>query len=429
MQILKMEEWNLKTLFSAKGLPIVTAAVTFLAGCTAMAVTDSVAQSGKIVSGVTSDGRELGGMNSQQAKNFFEKSGAQKSIPITLKYGGTEFKILPEEINLTPQVDKAVAEAESYGRGGGLFNNLLSQFACLTTGKEIKLTAVYDEELLRKKIDEVAAQVDVQPANAYVNLHDNGMIEPIAGIIGKRLNREKLAAELNEPLTNLNISNGAINLELEDVDPFVKTEDIAEIDTVLGQYSTYYYPGDRGDNIWIAANAINDKILKTGWEFSFNTTVGPRTWDAGYKPAGVIINGKPDIDYGGGVCQVSSTLYNAVLLAGLTPTERTSHFFQSTYIGAGRDATVADGQIDFKFRNDLPHPVYLKAYATGSTLSVFVLGTRADLDGATIAIEREGSDMNPSVYRTYYKDGQVVKDEFLHTDQYYLPLPADNSRN
>ena len=429
MQLLKMEDLNFKALFSMKGLPIVTAAATLLAGGVALAVSDSIADSGKIISGVTSDGKDIGGLNTQQAKNFFEKSAAQKSVPITLSYGGNEFKILPEEINLTPQIDKAVTEAESYGRGNGLLGNFAAQLASLSTGHDVKITATYDEQLLAQKIDEIAAQVDVQPVNAYVNLHNNGMIEPIAGVIGKRLNREQLAASLNEPLNNLEIPKNAVAVELEDVNPFVTTEDISAIDTVLGEYSTYYYPGDRGDNIWIAANAINDKILKTGWEFSFNTTVGPRTWDAGYKPAGVIINGKPDIDYGGGVCQVSSTLYNAVLLAGLTPTERTSHFFQSTYIGAGRDATVADGQIDFKFRNDLPHPVYLKAYASGSTLSVFVLGTRADLNGETIAIEREGTDMNPSVYRTYYKDGQVVKDEFLHTDQYYLPQPADNSRN
>ena len=163
--------------------------------------------------------------------------------------------------------------------------------------------------------------------------------------------------------------------------------------------------------------------MKTGWEFSFNTTVGPRTWDAGYKPAGVIINGKPDVDYGGGVCQVSSTLYNAVLLAGLTPTERTPHFFQSSYIGYGRDATVADGQIDFKFRNDLPHTVYIKAYASGSTLTISILGTKADLNGATIALENDGA----SLYRTYYKDGQVVKDEYLHTDQYYTPSATENA--
>ena len=414
MQILNLENLNLKALISTKGVPIATAAAV-LVGATSLAVSNSVAEGDKIVSGVQSDGHDIGGLTHQQAKNFFEKSAEQKLQPLIFAYNGQEFQIQPQDIALTAQVDKALEEAERYGRGKGLLANLGEQISCLGGGRDVKLAAVYDEDLLNQKIDEIAAQVNTQPVNARCNLHSNGMIEPIAGVIGKKLDRDKLAASLKDPLTNLTIPKQAINLELDDVEPFIKTEDIENIDTILGQYSTYYYPGDRGDNIWIAANAISDKILKTGWEFSFNTTVGPRTWEAGYKPAGVIINGKPDIDYGGGVCQVSSTLYNAVLLAGLTPTERTPHYFQSSYIGYGRDATVADGQIDFKFRNDLPHTVYLIGEASGSTLTMYVLGTRADLNGATISLENDGA----SLYRTYYKDGKVVKDEYLHTDQYY----------
>ena len=414
MQILNMENWDLKTILKTKGLSIVTAAAVLVGGVS-LAASNSVAEGDKVVSGVKSDGKDIGGMTAAQTKNFFEQSAAQKMQPLTFAYNGQEYQIQPQDIGWTAKVNDAVSEAESYGRGHGLLANLGEQFSCLTNGRDVKLAAVYDEDLLNQKIDEIAAQVNTQPVNAYCNLHSNGMIEPIPGVVGKKLNRDALAASLKDPLTNLTVPKQAIALEPEDVEPFIKTEDVANIDTVLGEYSTYYYPGDRGDNIWIAANSISDKILRPGWEFSFNTTVGPRTYEAGYKPAGVIINGKADVDYGGGVCQVSSTLYNAVLLAGLTPTERTPHYFQSSYIGYGRDATVADGQIDFKFRNDLPHTVYLKGVASGSTLTMYVLGTKADLNGSTIALENEGS----SLYRVYYQDGKVVKDEYLHTDTYY----------
>ena len=398
MQILNMENLDFKTILKSKGVPLVTAAAVLVGGGT-MAVSNSIAEGDKVISGVRLDGKDIGGMTASQAKNFFEQSAAQKMKPLTFAYNGQEYQIQPQEINWTPKVNDAVDEAESYGRGKGLLGNFGEQVSSFMGGHDVKLAAVYDEDLLNQKINDIAAQVNTQPVNAYVNLHSNGMIEPIAGVIGKKLDTEKLAASLKDPLTNLTMPNQAIALEMEDIQPFVTTEDVAKIDTVLGEYSTYYYPGDRGDNIWIAANAISDKILKPGWEFSFNTTVGPRTYEAGYKPAGVIINGKADVDYGGGVCQVSSTLYNAVLLAGLTPTERTPHYFQSSYIGYGRDATVADGQIDFKFRNDLPHTVYLKGEASGSTLTMYVLGTRADLNGNTISIENDGAS--------------------LHTDQYY----------
>ena len=424
MQVLNLENLDWKNILAANKLPIIASALVLATGITAAAVSSSIADSDKIISGVKFEGRPIGGLSEPSARTFFQSAANQKIHPLTFTYGNEEFKINPVEIALTPQIDKSVAQAESYGRGGTFFQNLSEQISCFTKGREVPLTAKYDEKLLAQKIDEIADKIDTQPVNAVCYVSENG-VEKIPGVIGKKLDREQLAASLKEPLTNLNLPN-KIDLTPEEIPPFITTEDVAQIDSILGEYTTYYYPGARGDNIWLAANSISDKILKTGWVFSFNDTVGPRTYSAGYQNAPVIINGKTEDGVGGGVCQVSSTLYNAVLLAGLTPTERTSHFFPSSYVSAGRDATVADEQIDFKFRNDLPHPVYLTAYASGSTLTVFVLGTKADLGGNEIVIESDGNGMNPSIYRVYYNNGQVVKDEFLHTDKYYSPKDFEN---
>lgn len=419
MEILKAENWRWKNLLSLKGVTAMFLVAASVFGTTALAVSDSVASSDKIVSGVRFEGRELKGLNTVAAENFFQKEANKKIHPLTFVYGDKTFEVKPEDIALTPQTKKAVSEAESYGRGGSLLKNLDSQIKCAMGGREVKLTAEYNADLLKQKIDEMAAQINAQPANAYCNLLADGTIERFPGVIGKKLDTEKIAESLKDSLISLNLPSENIELQPEETLPFITTEDVAHIDAVIGSYSTSYSPGSRGDNIWIAANALCDKIVKPGWTFSFNETVGERTYAAGYQNAGVIVNGQADVGVGGGVCQVSSTLYNAVLLAGLTPTERTPHYFKSSYIGAGRDATVADGLIDFKFRNDLPHNVYLLAFASGSTLSVYVLGTQADLNGANISIEREGSDMAPSIYRVYTKDGQVIKDEYLHTDTYH----------
>ena len=419
MEVLNAEGWSWKSLVSLKGVTAITLAAVSVAAAGTLAVSSSLASSDKIVSGVRFEGTELKGLSAPAAEMFFQKAANKKIHPLTFTYAGRDFEVTPAEIGLNPNVKKAVDEAESYGRGSGTLINLRDQIRCAMGGREVTLTAEYNEELLKQKIDDIAAQIYTQPANASVNFYDNGVIEHIPGVIGKKLDSEKVAESLKEGLLALNLPSGKIELQPEEIMPFVTTEDIQNIDSVIGSYSTNYYPGSRGDNIWLAANSLCDKIVKPGWTFSFNETVGERTYAAGYQNAGVIINGQADVGVGGGVCQVSSTLYNAVLLAGLTPTERTPHYFKSSYIGAGRDATVADGLIDFKFRNDLPHSVYLKAYASGSTLSIYVLGTRADLNGANISIEREGSEMAPSVYRVYTKDGQVIKDEFLHTDTYH----------
>lgn len=419
MDILKAENWSWKSLLSLKGVTAMAFTAAAVASLATVAVSSSIASSDKIVSGVKFEGKELKGLNTVAAEKFFQKEASKKIHALTFTYGDKVFEVKPEDIALTPHTKQAVDEAENYGRGGSTLINLRDQIRCAMGGREVKLTADYNEDALKQKIEEMAAQINAQPSNAYCNLLADGTIERFPGVIGKKLDTEKVAESLKDGLISLNLPSGNIELQPEETLPFITTEDVAHIDAVIGSYSTSYSPGSRGDNIWLAANALCDKIVKPGWTFSFNETVGERTYSAGYQNAGVIVNGQADVGVGGGVCQVSSTLYNAVLLAGLTPTERTPHYFKSTYIGAGRDATVADGLIDFKFRNDLPHNVYLLAFASGSTLSIYILGTQADLNGANISIEREGSDMAPSIYRVYTKDGQVIKDEYLHTDTYH----------
>ena len=427
MENTEVQKFNIKNLLSTKSAAAIIASTVAIVGVGALGVSSSVADGNKIVLGVRFENQPIGGLDKVTAEKFFANIAAKRVHELKFRYEGEEFVITPEEINLTAQIDKATQDAFSFGRGGSTISNFNDQIRCLLNGRSVQLAAQYDSTLLDEKLNEIAAKVNRDPVNAVVELSSTGAIEKFPGVIGKKLNTQELAENLKAPLTTLNLPSGAIDLVPEDIQPFITTEDIAEIDSVLGSFSTYYYPGDRGDNIWLAANAISNKIVKPSWTFSFNDTVGERTWDAGYKVAGVIINGRPAEDYGGGVCQVSSTLYNAVLLAGLTPTERTPHFYQSTYVAPGRDATVADGYLDFKFRNDFPHNVYLIAEAYGSTLSVYILGTKADLGGADISIEREGSDMKPSIYRVWYSGGEVVKSEFLHTDVYETPKPRQDN--
>ena len=109
--------------------------------------------------------------------------------------------------------------------------------------------------------------------------------------------------------------------------------------------------------------------------FSFNAVVGPREAEQGYREAPIIINDELVPGVGGGICQVSSTLYNAVLLSGLKPVERRNHSLPSAYIGLGRDATVSYGGIDFKFKNTRPEPVMICSRVSGNQLFMAILGT------------------------------------------------------
>ena len=421
METAKAEAFDFKSLLSLKGASIAATSAAVLASAAALSVSNSIADGDQIVKGVRAEGHDISGLTTAETQQYFQSIGDAKTKPLNFVYGEQTFTINPADIKFHANVDRATQQAYSFGRGGDWSHNIQSQIRCALNGRNVILDAAYDAELLSARLDDIAAQINQQPSNAYCYLNADGSIGKINGVIGYKLDTAAIAQSLKTPLETLNIPD-SIELTPEEILPFVTTEDVAAIDSIIGEYSTSYYPGARGDNIALAASYLNDRIVKTGWEFSFNDTVGERTYAAGYQTAGVIINGRAEQDVGGGVCQVSSTLYNAVLLAGLTPTVRTAHFYPSTYVAPGRDATVADGQIDFKFRNDLPHNVYLLSSAWGSTVTVYILGTRADLNGAKIALESDGSAMTPSIWRVYYRDGQVIKEEFLHTDAYSEPV-------
>ncbi|SHK66276.1 Vancomycin resistance protein YoaR, contains peptidoglycan-binding and VanW domains [Selenomonas ruminantium] len=396
-----------------------TALGTVLTIAIAGSISVSVVNQDKIIMGVQAYGTTIAGMNKNEARKFFSDTANSKlqRKAAVLNYEERTFHIDPADINLHGNVDEAVEAAYRIGREGTPLQNLISQMRCAIFGQTITMDASYDEQLLTNQLLQIKNAIDTPPVNGVATLQADGSIKKTAAVTGLTLDIDPIAAELAPEFKSLNIT---VKKELtpEKQPPFIQDADLAAMDGILGSYTTRFYPGDRGDNIGLAASHLQGALIRSGSTLSFNSIVGPRTRDAGYKNAGVIIYGEHAIDVGGGVCQVSSTLYNAVLLAGLTPIERTGHFAASSYVPAGRDATVADGLIDFVFRNPLPHPVYLTVSNTGNALTIYVLGTRSDLNGKSIALITEGSSQHPSVYRLWKQDGQVIEREFLHTDTY-----------
>ncbi len=409
---------NLSTAKLSKIVALSTLAIVLII-IVAGGISVSVANQNRIVMGVQANGTTLSGMSKEEAHKFFAKlaeSKLQRKAAV-LSYKERTFQIDPAEINLHGNVDEATEAAYKVGREGTPLENILSQMRCAIFGHTITMDASFDEGLLNQQLLEIKKAVDTQPINGKVTLLADGSIQKTAAVTGLTLDITPLAAELAPDFKTFNITVKK-ELKPDEQAPFVQDNDLAAMDGILGSYTTRFYPGDRGDNIGLAASHLQGALIRSGSTLSFNSIVGPRTRDAGYKNAGVIIYGEHAIDVGGGVCQVSSTLYNAVLLAGLTPVERTGHFASSSYVPAGRDATVADGLIDFVFRNPLPHPVYLTIANSGSALTVYVLGTKADLNGRSIALVTEGSSMHPSLYRLWMQNGEIVEREFLHTDAY-----------
>ena len=150
----------------------------------------------------------------------------------------------------------------------------------------------------------------------------------------------------------------------------------------LGTYTTRYDPTNlnRSNNISISAKKIDGTIVLPGETFSYNQVVGERTIAEGYKEAGAYAGGKVVQDVGGGICQTSSTLYNAALYANLEIVDRSNHQFLTSYVSAGRDATVAWGSIDFQFKNNRTYPIKIEASAENGVCTMSIYGIKEETE-------------------------------------------------
>lgn len=215
-----------------------------------------------------------------------------------------------------------------------------------------------------------------KPKDAYFKISYNNEISIVPDVKGELLNYEQMLVSLIEEIGINGFSTVAFATDW--VEPAVTEEALTSLGIVglLGEYSTKFNGDDknRTRNIWLASSSIGTYILKPGEIFSFNEVVGPRTKERGYGEAGVIINNQRVQDFGGGVCQVSSTLYNAARLADLAIVERHQHSVKVSYVPKGRDATVVYGDKDLKLQNNTPDGILIKSYFAYGQLTVKIFG-------------------------------------------------------
>ena len=184
----------------------------------------------------------------------------------------------------------------------------------------------------------------------------------------------------------------------------VTADDLKKRTREMGRFSTDFRTSgeNRRHNLALAAAAISGTVIAPGETFSFNETVGDRTADRGFREANIVVNGEFVRGVGGGVCQVSTTLYNAALLAGMEIVSAAAHSRPVSYVPYSRDCTVSSA-IDFRFRNDTDAPVYLAAEIKGSTLTFVLFGARKE---GTRRLESEIVEEVP--FRTLSEDGAVM---------------------
>lgn len=332
-----------------------------------------------VLKGAAWQGRSLAGYSQQQVQELMAKSNRllQKD-KIVFKYQDYTYEIPLAEVGAHVDEKEASRKIWAYGREGNWLRRWEERLVGYWQDREMAGSIQYDEAKLKEKLEQMSRHFAGPMRNAQLELGPDNQVKVV-----REVPHMELAATELEKQARQAIAQGAyheIDLHPNKVEtPKLTAQMLSGIDTVLGDYTTYFaMNANRMENIHVSAQAINHTLIPAQGEFSFNQTTGPRSYEAGYKDAPVFINGKLEPGVGGGICQVSSTLFNAALLAGMQITERTEHFAPVGYLDMGRDATVAYGYLDFRFRNPYQHPIYVVAQYVPGSIRMVLLGTKAD---------------------------------------------------
>lgn len=268
-------------------------------------------------------------------------------------------------------------------------------------------------------IEKIHNEIYKEPKDAYYTQNpftvypsENGLDFKVSIEEAKAILSVQTAEEYKIPLKTLypNISTNMIGTEA--------------FPDLLSTYSTKYAVSNknRTTNLILAANKINGTVLMPGETFSYNKVVGERTISAGYKEAPIYVSGEVVDGLGGGICQITSTLYNAVVYANLEVTQRSNHQFVPSYVTASRDATVVYGAIDFQFKNNRNYPIKLVCSVSGGIANFQIFGLKQEDDYQVEISSYETGRTATAIYSEAYKilkrDGKVVSKQLLSKDTY-----------
>ena len=331
-----------------------------------------------IYNGVRIQNVDVGSLSKEDAKDKVDKNLRDdlEGKEIIFTEGDFEIPVTYKDLGVKHDYEKATKEAYNVGRKGNIFKRLKQIYDVSMNDKNISLEVIKDEEKIKEITESVNKQIYRDKEDATISYTGGGFVVTDE-VIGKNVDQEELQGHVSK---SINGDKGEVRIPIpvEEDKPLATKELLSQVREEIGTYHTKFGLNDsnRVYNIQKASNSIDNMVVLPGESFSFNSTTGPRSLSAGYKEATVISNGEFVPGEGGGVCQVSSTLYNTIVESGLEITERHTHSLPISYVPPGRDATVAFDVLDLKFKNNYSAPIYIKSYVSGGTLTIKMYGNK-----------------------------------------------------
>lgn len=319
----------------------------------------------------------LSGLTYAQASEMVEERVEQmRSDTITVQVGEDSINVTASELGLQWENKNVVKEAAALGNSGNLIKRYKDQKDLQQEPQVLSLIFSANENLVRSFIQEKCMQFEQEPQDASISADGAGGFDLTPGQTGQRINVEESVKAVQDYLAGQwTGGDGTVALSVELEEPKGNTEDLETIQDMLGTYTTPYgSSAGRNINVERGAELINDHVVWPGETFSVCDHLVPFTAENGYELAPEYSMGRVVQGYGGGICQVSTTLYNAVLLAELEVVERHNHTMTVSYVPASMDAAIAEGAMDMVFRNNLDTPILISGYAYGGELTFTIWG-------------------------------------------------------
>ena len=380
----------------------------------AMASSMTVCAAGEtILKGVSIDKLDVSGMTREEALaalESYEKNLGGQFIKLGIGDNVIEAKL--SDLGVTFDNEDLVDEAIGVGHAGNIVKRYKDQKDLQHSGKTFPLSWQTNEDTVRTYVENNCTKYDKKAQNASLT-RENGAFNFVAGTEGLELNVDSAVRTISDYLENnwTSDNTAVLNLETQVTEPEGSAEELANIKDLLGSFTTSFSTSgsNRCKNVSSGASHINGTVLYPGEEFSAYETVSPFTEANGYAMAGSYLNGEVVDSMGGGICQVSTTLYNAVLRAELNVTERSPHSMTVHYVDLSEDAAIAGTYKDFKFVNSTEYPIYIEGYTTSDKKITFnIYGKETRDKNRTISFESQIVSETPATTILQEDAGQGI---------------------
>lgn len=370
------------------------------------------------------EGIDLTSQTKEQAlKTLGSVTDKYDQISVTVKVGDKSYKKQLKEIGVQYDLDQQINDAFKYGKN----DKLIEQYNLIKNkeGKEYTVDYAIDEAALQTWVETIEKNIKTHPQNASIHI-TNGNATVTPDKKGTEIDQKQLQQSLVEALNQHKKQDIEVTAVLKEVEAPITKKDLENVREKIGTFTTNYSANDynRNTNIKLATKTIDSYLLMPGDSFSFNDFVGDTTADKGYLGAGSYLNGEVVDSLGGGVCQVSTTLYNAIIKAGIIPDVRYNHSMTVGYVPIGQDAAIAYPYKDLKFTNPYNSPVYIEGSVSPTSVT-FTLYSTADSKPANVSYQLASSIVSQSAggtqsvtYLETIKDGAVSDRKQLSKDTY-----------